>query len=313
MQTRFFARSVATAILATSLAACGSAESMIDETVTETNELGWRRPPKKPVKVEICHRKLIPRLRYMPMLLPECAIPAHLAHGDILAADNDERACGPSCVPCTIDQVCIDGACCAPLTCEQEGVTCGIIEDGCGGVIECGTCPEGQVCTGGVCELACNPTPGVLDGHYEGNGVITSFRAVGADWPICATEEYGETTFATLGVTTDPTFAAAIDFPFFGGLPYLIELPRDFFSEGYEWWLPSASRAELWWLCEMDGYSNLEPAIIELYPGPGSVRVDIVCSKSHLDECGHPYNWVSTYSFVLERTCIPNSCAEPCD
>ncbi|MGM0576054.1 MAG: sugar-binding protein [Myxococcota bacterium] len=34
------------------------------------------------------------------------------------------------------------GATCLPLTCEEAGVTCGTTEDGCGGTVDCGACPE---------------------------------------------------------------------------------------------------------------------------------------------------------------------------
>lgn len=35
---------------------------------------------------------------------------------------------------------------CEPTTCEAQGKSCGVIADGCGGVIDCGSCGEGQVC-----------------------------------------------------------------------------------------------------------------------------------------------------------------------
>ncbi len=43
---------------------------------------------------------------------------------------------------------------CQPLTCQQQGLACGPAGDGCGNVIDCGTCPMGQTCGGGG-------TPGV--------------------------------------------------------------------------------------------------------------------------------------------------------
>ena len=42
------------------------------------------------------------------------------------------------------------GAMCAgATTCEEQGVTCGPVGDGCGGIIECGDCPAGDTCGGG--------------------------------------------------------------------------------------------------------------------------------------------------------------------
>src|SRR5215470_17134240 len=40
---------------------------------------------------------------------------------------------------------------CTPKTCSQVGATCGMVSDGCGGVLSCGTCPTGQTCTGNKC------------------------------------------------------------------------------------------------------------------------------------------------------------------
>ncbi len=48
---------------------------------------------------------------------------------------------------------------CTPKTCQQLGYTCGAEGDGCGGTLQCGSCPTGQVCGGGglpgVCGGAC--------------------------------------------------------------------------------------------------------------------------------------------------------------
>jgi len=38
---------------------------------------------------------------------------------------------------------------CVPRTCAQLGAQCGSAADGCGGVIQCGSCPTGQNCGGG--------------------------------------------------------------------------------------------------------------------------------------------------------------------
>ena len=35
---------------------------------------------------------------------------------------------------------------CAPITCEEKGAVCGRLDDGCGGVLSCGTCTAGTVC-----------------------------------------------------------------------------------------------------------------------------------------------------------------------
>src|SRR5262249_54061451 len=44
---------------------------------------------------------------------------------------------------------------CTPRTCAQLGYSCGAQGDGCGGVINCGTCPTGQTCGGGGAPGVC--------------------------------------------------------------------------------------------------------------------------------------------------------------
>lgn len=44
---------------------------------------------------------------------------------------------------------------CVPLTCEDAEATCGMLDDGCGGTVECGTCGDGMVCVANVC--SCPP------------------------------------------------------------------------------------------------------------------------------------------------------------
>ncbi|HYO55003.1 hypothetical protein [Archangium sp.] len=48
---------------------------------------------------------------------------------------------------------------CQPLTCAQQGLECGTAIDGCGGVLRCGTCPEGEACGGGGVPNVCGPVP----------------------------------------------------------------------------------------------------------------------------------------------------------
>jgi hypothetical protein len=50
------------------------------------------------------------------------------------------------------------GGYCVPMTCIGLGVECGTINDGCSGIISCGTCSSGYSCTGGKC--VANPTCG---------------------------------------------------------------------------------------------------------------------------------------------------------
>ncbi len=45
---------------------------------------------------------------------------------------------------------------CTPKTCSGLGFNCGSASDGCGGSLNCGTCPSGESCTGNVC-TTCTP------------------------------------------------------------------------------------------------------------------------------------------------------------
>lgn len=46
---------------------------------------------------------------------------------------------------------------CTPLTCAQQNIGCGLAGNGCGGQLNCGPCPVGQVCQGNP--PACKPPP----------------------------------------------------------------------------------------------------------------------------------------------------------
>ncbi len=54
------------------------------------------------------------------------------------------------------------GPCATAVTCASAGATCGPISDGCGGIVECGTCAGNNSCGGGgvpsVCGTACIPS-----------------------------------------------------------------------------------------------------------------------------------------------------------
>ncbi len=86
--------------------------------------------------------------------------------------------CGPAgdgcggllqCGTCTPPQTCggggvpgqcgyVDSGICTPQTCQQQGIQCGPAGDGCGGLLQCGTCAPPQTCGGGG-------TPGVCGGN----------------------------------------------------------------------------------------------------------------------------------------------------
>ena len=47
----------------------------------------------------------------------------------------------------------------SPTTCVAAGAQCGTIQDGCGGVLDCGSCPAGQTCGGGGGPNVCGNGP----------------------------------------------------------------------------------------------------------------------------------------------------------
>jgi hypothetical protein len=51
-----------------------------------------------------------------------------------------------------------DGGVCVPLTCSDQGLSCGPAGDGCGGMLDCGPCPMGQSCGGGGTPGVCGTT-----------------------------------------------------------------------------------------------------------------------------------------------------------
>jgi hypothetical protein len=48
---------------------------------------------------------------------------------------------------------------CKPTTCEALGLNCGFVGNGCGEAMDCGQCPEGQLCGGEVANVCLAPPP----------------------------------------------------------------------------------------------------------------------------------------------------------
>jgi hypothetical protein len=64
-----------------------------------------------------------------------------------------------------------DGGGCVPKTCQDWGYDCGDNTDGCGGMIHCGACPQGESCGfGGFSK--CGPT--VIGGGPDGSTICTA-------------------------------------------------------------------------------------------------------------------------------------------
>jgi len=68
---------------------------------------------------------------------------------------------------------------CVPSTCAAQGITCGPAADGCGNLLQCGTCQAPQICGGGSAPGVCGdtiPCTGLcLNQVACGGGVTTTF------------------------------------------------------------------------------------------------------------------------------------------
>ena len=51
---------------------------------------------------------------------------------------------------------CVAPPTCTPKTCASQATVCGPVGDGCGNILQCGTCPANQACVGGKC-VGCTP------------------------------------------------------------------------------------------------------------------------------------------------------------
>ncbi len=58
-------------------------------------------------------------------------------------------------------------ACVVTVTCASEGANCGLLDDGCGGELDCGTCPGGQTCGGGGTPNRCPETDSGADADED--------------------------------------------------------------------------------------------------------------------------------------------------
>lgn len=89
---------------------------------------------------------------------------------------------------CAEDDARPDFGPCVPSSCADRSHVCGTIEDGCGGLVSCGTCPDDHVCNHGQCIKPCVPScgdqcsgesncPGIMcadDCHLTGRTCVVS-------------------------------------------------------------------------------------------------------------------------------------------
>ncbi len=55
---------------------------------------------------------------------------------------------------------------CTPTGCSAQNVTCGPVGDGCGNIIQCGSCPANDSCIAGQCVPTCTAAQGVPRGRH---------------------------------------------------------------------------------------------------------------------------------------------------
>ena len=103
-------------------------------------------------------------------LLPACGSGTSTASGfggsdgggDVTGGGTTKKDSGGQHTLVTPDTGAGDGSCGKGITCASAGVECGILNDGCGKILECGSCPSGQTCGGGgkasMCGSSCVPT-----------------------------------------------------------------------------------------------------------------------------------------------------------
>jgi hypothetical protein len=121
-------------------------------------------------------------LEYMIFDLASCVGPSSVTCTPLTCASQN-IGCGPAgdgcgglldCGACTAPLTCggggVHGQCgeppdggCTALSCAAQGLQCGQGGDGCGNVLDCGTCTAPAVCTGNVCTVpdagpGCVPT-----------------------------------------------------------------------------------------------------------------------------------------------------------
>jgi hypothetical protein len=78
---------------------------------------------------------------------------------------------------------------CLPATCSEFGAECGPLEDGCGGVLDCGSCPAPSSCGGAGVPNACGCSPRTCAGLGKNCGSITDGCGNTLTCGTCSTSE----------------------------------------------------------------------------------------------------------------------------
>jgi hypothetical protein len=123
---------------------------------------------------------------------PICVPKTCLALGDPCGSNTDGCGGVVHCGNCTPPDYCggggnnrcgragpvaVDSGGCVRATCQTAAANCGAIGDGCGGVVQCGTCVPPEYCGGGGFSRCGGTGPAPVD---SGGCVYTTCQAVGA-------------------------------------------------------------------------------------------------------------------------------------
>jgi hypothetical protein len=94
--------------------------------------------------------------------LPACSCSQDHAGADLGGGGGGGGSTAPDLAAGTGTGADMTGAGCGLRTCASEGAQCGPIGDGCGGVLQCGTCTAPQTCGGGGTPFVCGGTSGCV-------------------------------------------------------------------------------------------------------------------------------------------------------
>lgn len=126
---------------------------------------------------------------------------------------------------------CITSPPCVPRTCAQQGRSCGMAADGCGGTMDCGSCAAGDSCGGGgtpgMCgHLTCTPVTCASSGAACGTGSDGCSGMIS-----CPCAFYQPTATYTHVYASQPTPCLIDECPAWGTFTYRVDVPAGTYVE----------------------------------------------------------------------------------
>jgi hypothetical protein len=114
------------------------------------------------------------------------AVAAPCIRDGLTCRTTNDRCCSGVCVKSSKKSF---GTCCTPTTCAAVGANCGMIADGCGGTLDCGTCTLPQTCGGGGTPNVCGCSPTTCAAVGANCGMIADGCGGTLDCGTCALPE----------------------------------------------------------------------------------------------------------------------------